>query len=61
MGDKRFIWDYVYSCAFAGSAVPDCRPVWEFGTISSFLLLAVLTFLILVTTRVREESRLAAH
>ena len=56
-----FIWDYVYSCALGNPAVSDCRPVWEFGAISSFLLLAVLTFLILVTTRVREESRLAAH
>ena len=61
MGDNAFIWDYVHSCTVGIFTLSDCRPVWEFGVISTFLLLALITFLILVTTRVREESRLAAH
>ena len=61
MGDNSFIWDYVHSCTIGTSSLSDCRPVWEFGAISTFLLLAFITFLILVTTRVREESRLVAH
>ena len=61
MGNLSFIWDYVYSCAAGNAALSDCRPVLEFSVISTFLLLALLTFLILVMTRVREESRLAAH
>ena len=58
MDNHGFIWDYVHACAVGNSTLSDCRPLWEFGVISTFLLLAVVTFFILVTTRVREESRL---
>jgi hypothetical protein len=60
MGNS-YIWDYIYSCAVGNATLSDCRPVWDLGVIGSFLLLALLTFLILVTTRVREDARLAAH
>ena len=61
MGVKSIIWEYVRSCAAGTSAFSDCGPVWQFGAIGTFLLLAVLTFFILVATRRREESRLATH
>ena len=58
--DNRFIWEYVQSCALSDPAFADCKPVWEFGAISTLLLLAVVTFFILVTDRHHDESRLAS-
>ena len=49
---------YVLSCAAGKSAYSDCTPVWHLGAIGVFLLLAVVTFLILVCVRLREDARL---
>ena len=61
MGDSHFIWEYVQTCAVGDLPSTDCTPVWEFGALSALLLLAVLTFYILVTGRHQGETRLASH
>ena len=61
MGSKSIVWEYVRVCATGKPVVPSCDPVWQFGAISTFLVLAVLTLLILVWTRLQAESSLASH
>jgi hypothetical protein len=61
MIDRDLVWEYIVSCAAGTSAYADCTPVRQFSAIGAFLVLAVVTFLILVRVRRREDSRLATH
>ena len=60
MSDKSFIWEYVRSCTAGNSSFPDCGPLWQLGAIGALLVLAVITFFILVVVRLHEESRLVS-
>jgi hypothetical protein len=60
MGDKSFIWEYVRSCTTGHPSFPDCGPLWQLSAIGTLLVLAVITFFILVVVRVQQESRLVS-
>ena len=57
MVEKNLVWEYVVSCAAGTSSYADCAPFRQFSAIGAFLVLAMVTFLILVRVRRREESR----
>ena len=54
MGDRGIIIEYVRSCTAGALGMSDCGPVWQLGTIASFLVLAIVTLIIL---RLRAAAR----
>jgi len=59
MSDLSFILAYVHDCAAGAPGVVGCGPVWQFGAIAAFLVLAVVAFVVLIAVRLRGTPTLA--